>query len=81
MLSNKLPLFICFIYLLFYLSAINGSSDGENYNRNFYKKFGYFSIMQWKVRKFYPHVIIIFEVRPIMLFFLILNSAHDKESG
>ena len=37
MLSNKLPLFICFTFLLFYLSAINGSDNDEDYDRNFSK--------------------------------------------
>ena len=38
MFSNKLPLFICLVFLVFYLSATNDPSDDEDYNRKF-KKF------------------------------------------
>ena len=38
MLSNKLTLFICFIFLLFYFSTTNASDDNVDYNRKFLQK-------------------------------------------
>ena len=38
MLSNKLPLFICFIFLLFYFSTTNASDDDEDYEGKFLQK-------------------------------------------